>query len=471
MKTVIGVHFWERQARLSVCDADSVNIAALNLPAEIKLLNIVANDFSIMKAFEVIDTFVNERMNVSDYALVICISDDTGLQEIQRLYRCAEEFGVELITTVTETMAMAYFSYVEYGIEGPVMMAFASPAKLAVADYFLEGGSVEKMDTFIAGRWNGTSFNKTEFLTPGSKRFFDVTESELVICSGTMDRCLAFDQALKNYVATSNTFLNNKMEFKMIDPQCIIEGTGFICGKLEGREAFMGLTAVDTLSAYELFISINGVTWPILDMDRIIPLKESIELEKYPETEKPFDDIRIYERRGMTLTEVSRMNVPKEKTSPFYRKPCKLTVYADENRNLEFTVSSILVDEDLVLKVYDYMKTGEEEEVKELKVEDFIAKVLPVIDDLEYAFKYAKDEDNPYTQGIRKTYEKAIQILEANDVTVISGEGEPFDYNTQTAVAHVMDDDLPDNTVKQVMQAGYKYKGKVLRTASVIVAN
>jgi hypothetical protein len=206
-------------------------------------------------------------------------------------------------------------------------------------------------------------------------------------------------------------------------------------------------------------------------MDRIIPLKESIELEKYPETEKSFDDIRIYERRGMTLAEVSRMNVPKDKTSPFYRKPCKLTVYADANRNLEFTLSSMLVDNDLVLKVYDYMKTGEEEEVKEVKVEDFITKVLPVIDDLEYAFKYAKDEDNPYTQGIRKTYEKAIQILKSNDVTVISGEGEPFDYNTQTAVAHVMDEDLPDNTVKQVMQAGYKYKGKVLRTASVIVAN
>ena len=58
-----------------------------------------------------------------------------------------------------------------------------------------------------------------------------------------------------------------------------------------------------------------------------------------------------------------------------------------------------------------------------------------------------------------------------NEVTVITGEGEPFDYNTQTAVAHVSDVELPDNTVKQVMQAGYMYKGKVLRTASVIVAN
>jgi molecular chaperone GrpE (heat shock protein) len=70
-----------------------------------------------------------------------------------------------------------------------------------------------------------------------------------------------------------------------------------------------------------------------------------------------------------------------------------------------------------------------------------------------------------------KTYNKALQILSDNNVQIIMGEGEPFDYNVQTAVAHVSDVELPDNTVKQVMQAGYMYKGKVLRPASVIVAN
>ena len=70
-----------------------------------------------------------------------------------------------------------------------------------------------------------------------------------------------------------------------------------------------------------------------------------------------------------------------------------------------------------------------------------------------------------------KSYEKAVEILEQNGVTRITGEGRPFDFNLQNAVAHVSDGDLPENTVKQVMQAGYMYQGKVLRTAQVIVAN
>ena len=64
-----------------------------------------------------------------------------------------------------------------------------------------------------------------------------------------------------------------------------------------------------------------------------------------------------------------------------------------------------------------------------------------------------------------------LKILEENGVTLITGEGEPFDFNLQNAVAHIADVDLPENTVKQVMQTGYVYKGKVIRTASVIVAN
>jgi molecular chaperone GrpE (heat shock protein) len=104
-------------------------------------------------------------------------------------------------------------------------------------------------------------------------------------------------------------------------------------------------------------------------------------------------------------------------------------------------------------------------------ITEFIEKILPIIDNLEYASKFAQDEDNPYTKGIIQTYENAVKILEENGITIISGEGEPFDFNYQNAVAHVTDVDLPENTVKQVMQTGYVYKGKVIRTASVIVAN
>ncbi|MBO4864311.1 MAG: nucleotide exchange factor GrpE [Eubacterium sp.] len=470
MRTVIGVHFWERQARLCVCDADSVSVAAIDLPSDIKRLNIVATDFALVKAFEVIDNFINEHMNVEEYALVMCVSDDTGLKEIESMYKTAEQCGVTVIRTMTETMAMAYFSYVEYELVGPVMIAFASPAKLAVAGYYMDEGEVELEDTFIAGRWNSSTL-KNEFLTPASKRFFDNTEAPIVVCAGTMDRCLEFDQALKSYINSTNLFVNTNIEYKMIDPQSVIEGIGFLCGKLEGRQAFQGLKALDTLSAYELCVSINGSMFPIVDMDSLLPVEEEIEIEKYPEAPKSFDEIIFFEKRGRAFVEVCNIKMPRDQMEFFYRKPCKLTVSADANRRLKLGIRTSLGDKDIKIDVLQSMSTEEVEQPKEESVADFLAKMLPIIDDLEYAIKFAADEDNPYTQGIMKTYNKAIQILESNGVTIITGEGEPFDYNTQTAVAHVSDLNLPDNTVKQVMQAGYMYKGKVIRPASVMVAN
>ncbi|MCR5542586.1 MAG: nucleotide exchange factor GrpE [Eubacterium sp.] len=471
MKPVIGVHFWERQARLSFCDEDSVNVAAVDLPSDIKRLNIIANDFSIKKAFEVIDKFIKEQLNVSDYSLVFCTSDDTGLKEIQLLYKCALECNVEVITTVTETMAMAYYSYVEYSLNGPAIMAFASPAKLGVAQYYIEEGVIETEDTFIAGRWNGSSLYKSEFLSSGSKRFFDMNEAGVIICSGSMDKCLAFDNAIKNYISTSNTFYNKNIEFKMIEDQCVTLGIGFICGKLEGRNAFQGLNEVNTLSAYDIFVSVNGEIYPMFDMDSIIPIEEKIEIENYPESKKAYDDIVIFEKRGKSFVKVCQMNIPKEELEYFYHKACHLILSADKNRRLTLTIKSIMGDKEMSYKILDHMSSGEEEEVKTESISDMLVKLLPIFDDLEYAYKYAQEKDNPYVLGIKKTYDKAIQILEENGVELITGEGKEFDYNTQTAVMHITDLDMPDNTVKQVMQAGYIYKGKVLRPASVVVAN
>ena len=59
-ESIIGVHFWERQIRLSICDDESVSTAALDLPSDIKRLNIIANDFALKKALEVIDECIGK---------------------------------------------------------------------------------------------------------------------------------------------------------------------------------------------------------------------------------------------------------------------------------------------------------------------------------------------------------------------------------------------------------------------------
>ncbi len=471
MKPVIGVHFWERKARLCFCDADSVNMAAIDLPADIKRLNIIANDFSIKAALEAIDKFIKDSLNVTEYSLVICVSDDTGLKEIQLLYKCALDMGIDVIKTVTETMAMAYYSYIEYELSGPVIMAFVSPAKLEVAQYYLDEGIVGLEDTFIAGRWSGSAIRRKDFLSTASNRFFDSSDAELVLYSGSMDRCMEFDQALSHYVNGSSTFNGRNLELKMINTQSIIEGVGYMCGKLEGRPAFQGIDEEIALSPYDVFISVNGQMYPFLEMDRLIPFDETIEVENYPASKKPHDEIEIFEKRGSSFVRSCRITIPMEKMEYFYQKACNLTLSSDEDRRITFGVKSVMGEKEVSFDIIDYMALNEDEEVKTERISDFFTKLIPIIDDLEYACKYSKDDDNPYIQGIIKTYNKAMKILEENDVEVITGVGEEFDYNRQVAVMHVDDESLPDNTVKEVMQAGYVYKGKVLRAASVVVAN
>ena len=114
--------------------------------------------------------------------------------------------------------------------------------------------------------------------------------------SGSMDRCMEFDQALSHYVNGSSTFNGRRLELKMINSQSIIEGVGYMCGKLEGRLAFQGIDEEIALSPYDVFISVNGQMYPFLEMDRLIPFDETIEVENYPASKKPHDEIEIFEK-------------------------------------------------------------------------------------------------------------------------------------------------------------------------------
>ena len=469
MKTVIGVHFWDKKAKLSLCDTDSVGVAEIDLPEDIKRLNIIANDFAVRRALEVIDKFLKESVHKDDYSLVVCVPDDTGLKEIMTIFKIAAELGIKVINTITETMAMAYYSCVEFGLEGPVMMAFAGPGKLGVAQYYIDEGKIEAEDTFIAGRWNGHAFSKNTFLSLASKRFFDVNDSQIVVYSGSLDKSLNFENALKNYLAS--TYYNRELEIKVVDTQCVIEGVGFICGRLEERDAFMGLKERNLLSPYELFVSINGQMHPVIEASSSRPLEETIEIETYPESKKAYDSIVLYEKKDKSFVEVGKVHVPKDESEGLYHKACNVNIAANEYGRIQLIIKALGAPGEIKAIIPDQLSTEEEAEEKVVGAADIILKFIPIIDDLEYAYKFAQDKEDPYVQGILKTYNKATQILKDNEVTVVTGEGEPFDYNTQTAVAHVTDVDLPDNTVKQVMQAGYVYKGKVLRPASVIVAN
>jgi molecular chaperone GrpE len=101
---------------------------------------------------------------------------------------------------------------------------------------------------------------------------------------------------------------------------------------------------------------------------------------------------------------------------------------------------------------------------------DTIAAFLPVYDNLERALKQ-DTADEAFKKGVEMTMTQLKDILTKLGVEVIQAQGQPFDPTLHNAVMHIEDENLGENTVAEVFQAGFKLGEKVIRFAMVKVAN
>lgn len=106
-------------------------------------------------------------------------------------------------------------------------------------------------------------------------------------------------------------------------------------------------------------------------------------------------------------------------------------------------------------------------------VKDTIEKMLPILDNFERAITSTKEEDkeNPIFKGIEMIYTQMLETFTNMGIEEINDVGEKFDTNLHNAVMHIEDDTFGENVVAEVLQKGYKYKDKVIRTSMVKVAN
>lgn len=104
--------------------------------------------------------------------------------------------------------------------------------------------------------------------------------------------------------------------------------------------------------------------------------------------------------------------------------------------------------------------------------ENLVTDLLPVLDDLERAIKHAKDsgEGGSLTEGVEAVQTKFLQILGKHKVEQIEADGQPFDAMVHQAVGTQEDDSVPEETVVQVYQQGYKMGDKVLRPSMVVTS-
>jgi molecular chaperone GrpE len=101
-----------------------------------------------------------------------------------------------------------------------------------------------------------------------------------------------------------------------------------------------------------------------------------------------------------------------------------------------------------------------------------LARYLEVLDDFDRALKDqpVEGEAAQWAEGVSLIYRKFKAVLEAEGVTRIEAEGQPFDPNLHEAVMHDDSQDHASGHVVEVLRQGYKIGERVIRPALVKVA-
>lgn len=129
----------------------------------------------------------------------------------------------------------------------------------------------------------------------------------------------------------------------------------------------------------------------------------------------------------------------------------------------------------------DNLRRRTERDVKDAKsyaVTAFARDMLAVSDNLRRAIDAVPAEARAAAEaglaalieGVEMTERAMLSTLERHGVKKIEPEGQKFDPNFHQAMFEVPNPDVPNNTVTQVVQAGYTIGERVLRPAMVGVA-
>lgn len=116
------------------------------------------------------------------------------------------------------------------------------------------------------------------------------------------------------------------------------------------------------------------------------------------------------------------------------------------------------------------MKEQREEE-KLRATEKLVEDIIPVLDDFERTINYATENgEEGLLGGVIAVHTKFNEVLVKEGVEVIDPVGQPYEALEAQAVATVDNPAVPDETVEQVYQKGYRMGNKVIRPAMVTVA-
>ena len=196
--------------------------------------------------------------------------------------------------------------------------------------------------------------------------------------------------------------------------------------------------------------------------------------EEFPEEEAPQTEESQEEAAGTAAEDSGEQE---KKARGRKKKDKNFTFTREQVEQMELAAKQLESVKDQFTRLaaeYDNFRkrTAKEKETlsQDAKI-DTIREFLAVYDNLERAAAAPGDEDSPHKKGLEMIFHQLRDLLKKMGAEEIEAQGQPFDPEKHEAVMHIDDENLGENVVAQVFQAGFQLDGRVIRHAIVQVAN
>ena len=195
------------------------------------------------------------------------------------------------------------------------------------------------------------------------------------------------------------------------------------------------------------------------------------------ENKQPLEQEEVVETPEAQVEQESAQDEEKAEKKAKKKKEKGITFTREQVEQMELAVKQLETTKDQFTRLsaeYDnYRKrtTKEKDNIYQDAKADTVKAFLDVYDNLERAAAAPGDEESPHKKGLEMIFQQYKTILEKLGVTEIEAKGQTFDPEKMNAVMHIDDENLGENEVAQVFQAGFQMGDKIVRYAIVQVAN
>ena len=119
---------------------------------------------------------------------------------------------------------------------------------------------------------------------------------------------------------------------------------------------------------------------------------------------------------------------------------------------------------------YKRRSAKEHERLVEAANELLIKDIIEVRENFERAFK-SHDRGDTFVDGMKLNYAKLNSILQKHGLETYGEPGDKFDPELHEALICAPHASIPDSHISNVLERGYKLKGKIIKHAKVVVSS